>query len=117
MTTTLYLDPTTWDLAIDSRGNIATATGGWRLAQDAASAIKTFKGEVFYDTTRGVPYMTQILGFMPSTALLKALFEAAAMTVPGVTAATVYITSLADRTVAGQVLVTDATGAQALAAF
>lgn len=120
MATTLYLDPVTWDLAIDANGNIATATGAWQLAQDAASAIQTFRGEVWYDTTLGVPYMTQILGFSPSVALLKALFEAAALTVPGVVAAKVYITSLGtktDRTVAGQVHVTDQTGVASLAAF
>lgn len=117
MTKTLYLDPDTWDLALDASGNIATASGAWRLAQDAASAIKTFKGEVWYDTARGVPYMTQILGYAPSTALLKALFESAALTVPGVVAAKVYITSLADRTVSGQVHVTDTAGATSLAAF
>ncbi len=117
MTTTFYLDPDTWDLAVDATGSIALASGAYRLAQDAASAIKTFQGEVWYDTTRGVPYLTKILGYAPSTALLKSLFEAAAMTVPGMTAAKVYITSLGDRTVTGQVHVTDSSGASAIAGF
>lgn len=114
---TLYLNPTTWDLDIDADGNIAVATGGYALAQDVACALKTFAGEVWYDTTLGVPYLTDILGKSPPVALLKARFEAAALTQPGVTKARVFISSMADDTVAGQVQVTDATGATTLAAF
>jgi hypothetical protein len=114
---TVYLNPTTWDFDLDANGNIALATGPYALAQDAASAIKTFAGEVWYDTTLGVPYLTLVLGKYPSIVLLKTLFEAAAMTVPGVTAAEVVITSIAGGVVTGQVLVTDSSGGSAIAGF
>ena len=117
MTTTLYLDPTTWDLDIDASGNIATATGRYQLAQDAASAIRTFLGEVWFDTTLGVPYLTEILGRSPTLALVKARLEAAALTVPGVTSATVLITSMVDRTITGQVQITDTGGLASVATF
>ncbi len=58
---TLLLDQVTWDLAVDTSGNIAVAADPYSQAQDAASSIKTFAGEVYYDTTRGIPYFTQIL--------------------------------------------------------
>lgn len=117
MAKTLYLNPFTWDLEIDSSGNIAVASAPYQLAQDAASAIKTFAGEVWYDTTLGIPYFTKILGHSPTLSLIKAQFIAAARTVPGVVAATVYIASMTDRTVRGQVHVTDTAGVTTRAGF
>lgn len=113
---TVYLDPGAWDLALDSAGNIAAAGEPYRLAQDAASAIRTFEGEVFYDTTQGVPYWAEILGHNPPIELMKAKFTDAALTVPGVVAARVFLTSVG-RTVSGQVQVTDATGTVSAAGF
>ena len=40
---TLLLRPDTWDLTLDSAGNIAVAENPYALAQDAASAIKLFQ--------------------------------------------------------------------------
>lgn len=114
---TLYLNPNTWDLTLDSSGNIAMATEPYSLAQDAASAIRTFQGEVYYDTTLGVPYWQQILGKQPPLTLIKTDFVAAALTVPGVTAARVFIASVTDRCVSGQVQVSDAAGNTTAASF
>lgn len=107
----------TWDLVSDASGNIAMASSPYAMAQDAASAIKTFQGEVFYDTSLGIPYFQSILGKFPSLTLMKAQFVAAALTVPGVTGAKCFISSIVDRTVNGQVQVTDATGQTSAANF
>ena len=48
---------------------------------------------------------------------MKALFVKAALTVPGVTAAKVFIVALSDRGVRGQVQITDYTGKTTAAAF
>lgn len=117
MATTLYLDPDSWDLAIDASGNIAVATGRYQLAQDAASAIKTFQGEVFYDTSLGIPDFAELFGSLPAPVLLKPVLEAAALTVPGVLTARAFITGTVDRTLVGQVQITDASGATAAASF
>lgn len=108
---TILLGTTTWDLLLDAAGNIAVATEPYSLAQDAASACRTFEGEVFWDTTLGVPYLTQILGKNPPPALVKAQLEAEAETVPGVGTATVLLASLTNRRLVGQVQVTPATAA------
>lgn len=92
-----------WDLLLDSSGNIALADRPYALAQDVASAIRTFLGECYYDTTLGVPYFTQILGHAPPLTLLKARLVAAALTVPGVVSAICTISAFAGRTVTGQV--------------
>lgn len=102
---TLLLDVVLWDLVLDVNGNIAVASEPYSLAQDAASAIKTYLGEVFYDTTDGVPYLQLIFGKNPPLQQMKALFEKAALTVPGVASATCYISSVTSRTVTGQIQV------------
>ena len=107
---TLLLNRSTWDLCLDSSGNIALASEPYSLAQDVASALRLFQGELWYDTTSGVPYWSQILGKMPPVSLMKAKFVAAALTVPGVVAATCYIESVSARKVTGQVQCTDASG-------
>lgn len=114
---TLLLNPATWDLTVDALGNIAVADNPYSLAQDAASAIKLFQAELWFDTTQGVPYFEQIFGRPPNVALMKAKFAAAALTVPGVVSAVVFITAIIDRGVHGQVQVTDAAGTTTPAAF
>lgn len=114
---TLLLDTVEWDLLLDVDGNWAVASNPYALAQDAASAIRTFQGELWYDTTQGVPYFTEILGKTPPLNLMKQKFEAAAKTVPGVVAAICYITEIRDRKVSGQVQVTDTAGVISAAGF
>ena len=105
---TLLLDAVEWDLLIDAAGNIAFADKAYALAQDAASAIKLFKGEAYYNTTKGVPYWDNILGEPPSIAYMKDQFNVAALSVPEVLTATSYITSFVDRQIKGQVQITSA---------
>jgi len=117
MATSLYLDPDTWDLAADSSGNIAVASDPYALAQNAATACRTFLGEVYYDTTIGVPFWQDILGHSPSLSIVKADLVAAAETVTGVTSAQVFITGVVNRQLQGQVQVTDSAGNVSAASF
>lgn len=114
---TVLLDVAKWDLVLDVSGNIAVAGEPYALAQDAASAIRTFLGEAWYNTTLGVPYFGPLLGRAPNIALMKAKFAEAARTVPGVTSATVFIASVSGRRVSGQVQITDSSGITTAAAF
>lgn len=102
---TMLLDQNTWDCVLDASGNIAVAAVPYALAQDAASAIKTFQGECYLDVSVGVPYLSDVLGKNPSVALLKALFSAAAMTVPGVASAKCFLSAVEGRAISGQVQV------------
>jgi hypothetical protein len=114
---TLLLDRTTWDLVLDAAGNIAVASDPYALAQDAASAIRLFAGELWYDTTQGIPYFESILGRPPPIAFMKSRFVAAALTVPGVASAVAYITGIEGRTVTGQVQIISTSGQTAVATF
>lgn len=114
---TLLLDTLAWDFVIDINGNIAVASDPYSQAQDAASAIRTFQGEVWYDTTQGLPYWSQIFGQAPNIQLMKQLFANAAITVPGVVSASVFISSVQLRKVSGQVQMTNSAGQTSVASF
>jgi hypothetical protein len=111
---TIFLDNATWDMALDVFGNIAVAKEPYSLAQDMASACRTFLSEVYYDTTLGVPYLTDILGRRPPVALLKAEIASEAQTVPGVKdgSAVCYLGEITDRRITGQVQGVDAATGQ-----
>ena len=124
MASTLLLDPATWDLVLDGNGDIALSPEPASLAQDAASAIRTFGdvggpgvGECYFDTSLGVPYLTTIFGKRPPLTLIKQLFVEAALTVPDVVSAVVYISALTNRALSGQVQVTSASGQTSAANF
>ena len=114
----LSSEPSNWDLMVDASGNIAVITGPAAVAQNVASALKTFLGEVFFDTTMGVPYFQQILGQEYSLSLLQAQFNAQALSVSDVVDSETIINSIgSDRAVSGTVKFIDTTGQQNNAHF
>lgn len=114
---TLLLDTVLWDLCKDANGNIAVASAPYALAQDVASAIKTFLAEVYYDDTLGVNYKGQILGKTPPITLFQKYMVDAAVTVPGVVSAICVISSFVGRTITGQVQFIDSNGAPGTVSF
>lgn len=108
---TLLLDRTEWDLVLTSAGDIALAEPPYALAQDVASAIKLFLGELYYDTTKGIPYFEEVIGHLPPQSVLMSLIENAALTVPGVVSARCIISSFTGRVVQGQLQFIDESGA------
>lgn len=107
---TLLLDVTGWDLLTDAAGNIALASEPYARAQDVASALKLFLGELWYDVTKGVPYFEDILGHTPPVTYFQELMVKAALTVPGVTSAECTIQSFENRRVTAQVTFRTTTG-------
>lgn len=104
---TLLLDIAQWDLVLDASGNIALASAPYAIAQDVASAVRLFLGELWYDTTQGIPYWTKVLGKLPPVSLLIELINVAALTVPGVATVQTFITSFTKRGVTGQIQFVD----------
>jgi len=110
---TLLLDLTNWDLVLDASGNIAQASPPYAIAQDVASAIKTFQGEVWYNSLIGVPYFQDIFGQNPPVTLFQAYMVGAALTVPDVVSnppPQCIIDSFQGRTVVATVTFTDSAG-------
>jgi hypothetical protein len=114
---TLLLDRTAWDFVLDASGNWAVASDPYSIAQDVASAIRLFLGELWYDTTKGIPYFQQILGHWIPLAVIRAQVVKAALTVPEVVSAQCVIVSFVDRTITGQVQVTDSSGGTQTVSF
>jgi hypothetical protein len=114
---TLLLDRTVWDLVLNASGDIALASDPYSIAQDVASAVKLFKSELWFDTTKGVPYWQEILGQWPPLPVVRAAIEAAALTVPEVATAQCTLASFADRQITGQVIVTTSSGTTQTVSF
>lgn len=110
MSDTLLLDTTTWDLVVDSQGNIAVASRPYALAQDVACAIRLFLGELWYDTSKGIPYFQRVLGKPPPLSLFQQYAVDAALAVPGVVSAVCVIQAFSNRVVTGQVQFIDDQG-------
>ena len=107
---TLLLDIGVWDLVLDAGGDIAMAQSPYAVAQDVASAVRLFAGELWYDTTQGIPYFGKILGARPNLQYLKSQIEAAALTVPTVAQARCLFASITDRVLTGQIQIIDTDG-------
>src|SRR4051812_6345288 len=103
MATTLLLDRATWDLCLDTAGDIAVAAEPYSQAQDIASECRTFEAECYYDTARGVPYLAQVLGQTQPIQILKGHLVRAAERVPGIAEPAAFLTSAGHREVTGQV--------------
>lgn len=108
---TLLLAQDTWDLCLDINGNIAMASDPYSEAQDVASAVRLFIGELWFDITQGIPYFESILGQRPNVQFIKSRVEAAALTVPGIVQARCLFASISGRTLRGQIQVIDSAGA------
>lgn len=108
---TLLLDRETWDLVVDRNGNIAMCSEPYAVLQDVASAIRVFSGECYYDTSKGIPYFSLILGVGQSAAIFQRLAQEAAMTVPLVQNATCIVSRIGpDRRLSGIINITLTTG-------
>lgn len=117
MMQTILLTSDDWDLVVDTAGNIAVASDPYARAQDAASEIRLFQRDAYYDQTRGIPYWIDTLGKAPPLAVVKAHIVAAAKLAPGVAAAQCFLTAVSGRQISGQVQVVDAKGVASAASF
>lgn len=118
---TLALDTSLWDLDVDPKGNLRTVgdatpdsdqTGpGMRLAQDVATRVQAWRGEVFFDTTQGIDYPAYF-GGPPNLSLLQSVFNTEALKVPGCATALAQFTFKAGgrRVVGGVLNVSDIAG-------
>lgn len=111
MADTLLLDRGPWDLCMDALGNIAMASAPYSVVQDVASAARLFLGELYYGPTdQGVPYFTDALGQPIATPVLRQALIDAALSVPLVIGAEVFLTSITDRGISGTIEVQTAAG-------
>lgn len=107
----LLLDQTNWDLMVDPAGNIAlTQSDIYAAAQDVACACRLFLGELWYDTTQGIPYFQSILGKLPALGFVSSKLQSAAYTAYNVNNVTVRISLNSDRQLTGTISGTTSRG-------
>ncbi len=99
-----------WDLTLDGAGNIAVGDSDISIAQDVASACRTFLGECWYDNSLGMPYWQSILGKYPSGSLVSAKLIGQALLIQDVEAATVPALNLSNRAMTGTMVIQDTGG-------
>jgi len=114
---TLLLDQTAWDLVLDANGNIALAGAPYAIAQDVASATRTFLGECWYNTNLGLPYWQDILGEFPPLSYIAQQMQTEALLVPDVAEVQVNFTKFQNRSLAGQIEFIDTDGVANNVAF
>jgi len=95
-----------WDLDLTQSGALATVEGAPRAAQDVATACRTFRGECWYDTTRGIPYLDQIFGDTPPEIVIRQYLETEAGTQAEVSAAVATLVGFDGRSLSGRIRVT-----------
>lgn len=104
MMKTLFLRTDTWDLALDTQGNIAIATDEYQQAQDIASSCRVFLGDDYYNKNDGIPYLESIMGRSnyPISLYQRHLYERS-MLVNGVVSIDVKLSPLKDRVLKGSI--------------
>lgn len=108
---TLFLVPETWDLTLDVRGNIASASDIYQMAQDICSAGRTFTKDVYFNQDQGIPYFENILGAKGfPLSLYKKYLEDAALSIPGVESAQAIIQAGPERSATGAIVFSTETG-------
>jgi hypothetical protein len=99
-------------LTADSSGNIALADPDLSVAQDVACSILLFKGELYYDTTQGVPYYQTVFKQNYSGSLISNILRQIALQTTNVADAQVNITNFdyTTRKLTGKILITTNSG-------
>lgn len=101
---TFFLLPETWDLAIDTQGNIAIATDIYQQAQDIATSCRVFYGDDYYNKEDGIPYLERIMGkHNYPTSLFQRNLHDRALLVNGVVSVDVNLTPLENRIMRGTI--------------
>jgi len=103
---TLPLDIPSWDVVLDGSGNLNLTDPDMSIAQDVASAVRTFLGECWYNVNLGMPYFQTILGQAPPSSLVQAKIKGQALTIAGVLTVKTIALSLKNRTLTGTIVVT-----------
>ena len=108
---TLYLQPDTWDITLDSSGRIARSVQAYAIAQNVANAVRLFTGEAFFAMDEGIPHFDIELGkTRPALSVLRARMREAALNVAGVLDAQITLDDVQERKLRGEILLTVADG-------
>jgi hypothetical protein len=103
----LTLNKDTWDICLNSYGNLSIVSGKYRVAQDVATACRLFTDEAIFQVNRGIPYLNKVLGFKPNEQIIKEHIRNMALLVPNVANAQINFYEFKDRILTGEIIITD----------
>lgn len=113
ITASLYLDPDSWDIDLDDKGNIRVVGNPYACAQDVATACSTLRGECIYNTSAGIPYYENIMGVQPGAGAVQSYLENEAMRLPYIAqASATVINDSGARASTGVIVVVDTNGTE-----
>ena len=105
---TIFLHPDTWDITLDTSGNIAVATESYQQAQDISSSCRVFLKDDYYKQSDGIPYLEEIMGRSSyPLALYQRNLHDRAMLVNGIVSIDVKLQQLKDRVLSGAIIFTN----------
>jgi hypothetical protein len=109
MTISISLNQETWDLELDDFNNIKIITNSNAIAQNVATALRTVKGEQYYQNDKGIPYFN-VLGENVPINFISALLEQEALKVADVASVRADLDQLSNRKLTGTVFFIDSLG-------
>lgn len=117
MSQSIPLDLASWDIVLDEYGDLSLGSEDASIAQDVASAIRTFQGECRYNQQLGMPYFQSILWQYPPGSLVVASIQKQAFTIDLVTGCIVPSLNLdaTTRKLSGIAIITTSTSSTNLA--
>lgn len=104
MAKSIPLNTSTWDIFLDAAGNLSLTDNDSSIAQDVASAVRTFKGECYFNNTLGMPYFESIFGKAPPNSFVTSNIKQQAFTISGVNSVNVVGIGLQGRTLKGVIV-------------
>lgn len=104
MANSIPLNTSTWDIGLDAAGDLTLLDPDSSIAQDVASAVRTFQGECWYNNTLGMPYFQAIFGRAPPNSFVVNNIKTQAMTVVGVNSVNVLGAGLQGRNFKGVIV-------------
>lgn len=102
-----------WDLTLTPGGNLQTTVDLPRVLQDVACYERVFRGEGYFDTLSGVPYLDRELGYLPPEELVRERANRRGREVPDVADVSTVLTELRQRVLHGTIYVTTVDGRRA----
>ena len=78
-----YLNPETWDIEFDNLGDIPIVTGPEETTQNSRFRTQIIAGEMFDDTRKGVPWLTDMVSPALTLEAKKRILERVILSTPG----------------------------------
>lgn len=114
---TMFLD-NSWDITLNGDGKIKMAKGAYAIAQNGSNAIRLFKGDAYFNKSKGIPHFDIELGHgLAAIPILEGRIRQALLEVDGISDALAVLEVDKTRVLGGNAYVTLEDGENAKISF